>query len=278
MSLESDAKRRLQVIAENDYRPPEDEAAAVFATDILPYLGSTDGELREQYVYGTLHRWIVRGTLSPIEITALMSTLIDADHLFLGIDSPGDNTVFMRAFSALLLVPIVYAHRQDPFLSAPHLGSILTQIIEYMDREQDLRGYISPQMWWAHGIAHAADVLGQLGQCEDVQAEDLMAMLGAIARKAKADSSVFIFEEDERMAAAAIEILKRRELDSERMTGWFSQLVPKARWTGELPQVHHRFLNARNVLRCLSFQAREVDLPSALLDGIEAALAALPKR
>ena len=273
-----DIRKLLEYIAEHDYAAPEFATPIELARQILPYLGSVDGELREKYVYGTLHQWIVRGVLSDIEIADLSITLIDADHLFLGIDTPGEDAVYMRAFSVLLLAPIVYAHRQAPVLSSSNLNAILTATINYLDRERDLRGYVSGERWWAHGVAHAADVLGQLGQCSDVSIEGLMSMLDAIGRKALTDSTVFVFEEDARMASAAIEILKRPELDSDWAQRWVSCLVPKSRWTGELPQTHHRFLNARNTLRCLFFQSREADLPTSLVTDIEAALAALPER
>jgi len=103
-------------------------------------------------------------------------------------------------------------------------------------------------------------------------------MLDALAHAALTETDVFIFEEDTRMASAAIEILKRMDLDPAQIADWAAQLVPEVRWTGELPRVHHRFLNARNVLRCLYFQGRGADLPDAILGEIESALNALPDR
>ncbi len=278
MLSETAAKTRLQSLAESDYAAPADVAPAAFALEILPHLGSSDGELRERYVYGTLHRWVVRRTLDVVAIADLARILVDTDHLFLGIDAPGEDTVYMRAFSVLLLAPIVYTHQQDPFLSSDDLDGILTRTVEYLDRERDLRGYVSSETWWAHGIAHAADVLGQLAQCEEVPTGGLRVMLDAIARVALTETAVFIFEEDTRMAAAAIEILKRSELDREMVADWLTRLVPEARWTGELPRVHHRYLNARNVLRCLYFQSQAAELPGSVTGAIESTLKSLPER
>ena len=278
MLSETAAKTRLQSLAESDYAAPADVAPAAFALEILPHLGSSDGELRERYVYGTLHRWVVRRTLDVVAIADLARILVDTDHLFLGIDAPGEDTVYMRAFSVLLLAPIVYTHQQDPFLSSDDLDGILTRTVEYLDRERDLRGYVSSETWWAHGIAHAADVLGQLAQCEEVPTGGLRVMLDAIARVALTETAVFIFEEDTRMAAAALEILKRSELDREMVADWLTRLVPEARWTGELPRVHHRYLNARNVLRCLYFQSQAAELPGSVTGAIESTLKSLPER
>jgi len=278
MDREVDIRKRLEALAENDFAPPKGVSAAEVTWEILPLLGSTDGMLREQYVYGTLHRWIVRRTLDSDAIVELARTLVDEDHLFLDIDTPNSDSVYMRSFSVLLLAPIVYAHRQDPFLSRSDLDRILARTIEYLDRERDLRGYVSQETWWAHGVAHASDVLGQLAQCAELSAEPLRAMLDALAHAALTETDVFIFEEDTRMASAAIEILKRMDLDPAQIADWAAQLVPEVRWTGELPRVHHRFLNARNVLRCLYFQGRGADLPDAILGEIESALNALPDR
>ena len=278
MDREGDIRKRLEALAKNDYAPPEGVSTAELTWEILPLLGSTDGMLREQYVYGTLHRWIVRRTLHSDAIVELAQALVDEEHLFLGIAAPNSDSIYMRSFSVLLLAPIVYAHRQDPFLSPSDLDRILMRTIEYLDRERDLRGYVSQETWWAHGVAHAADVLGQLAQCGELSAEPLHAMLGALARAALTETDVFIFEEDTRMASAAIEILRRTELDPTQIADWTAQLVPEARWTGELPRVHHRFLNARNVLRCLYFQGRKAELPDAIFGEIESALNALPDR
>jgi len=278
MLTESAAREALQSIAENDYAAPEGIEPSAFAREILPLLGSVDGELRERYVYGTLHRWIVHRTLDPTAIVELSKTLCDDDHLFRDIGAREGDSVHMRSFSVLLLAPIVYAHRQDPYLSAKDLDRILSKTVAYLDREQDLRGYISKEAWWAHGVAHAADVLGQLARCSGIDAAQLVTMLDAIARVATTDSDVFIFEEDARMATAAIEILKRPEIARDRIAGWLKQLVPEARWIGELPHVHHRYANARNVLRCLYFQGRDAELSASIIAEIESALASLPPR
>lgn len=263
-------------IANNEYAIPEDVNSAEFILSFIPLLGESDGEFRERNVYGTFHRWIVSEAIDAQGLRAIHLALVGENALFSGIGENGSNSVFLRAFVALLLVPTLYMHRKQVFLSSEEVESTCVKLARYLREEKDLRGYISPEMWWAHGIAHAADAVGQLVQCSELQTESIVQLLEAIAQAMTPDTMVYEHEEDARMAAAVIQLLKREILSQEIVENWLKHVVPNARFEGQLPNVHIRYVNARNFLRCLVFQSKENQLPDEGVALIEAAHDALP--
>jgi len=264
-------------IATNEYAIPPDMDPAAFVLISLSLLGECDGEFRERHVYGTLHRWVVSGTIDEHGLRAIHLSLVGENALFSRIGEDGTDSVFLRAFSVLMLVPTIHMHRNRPFLSSEEVAQTCLALARYLREEKDLRGYVSRDKWWAHGIAHAADAVGQLVQCPELGIEPITELLGAIAGAMTPDSVVFSHEEDARMATAVIKLLKRGVVSLERIENWLKQIVPEARFMGSLPDVHIRYVNARNFLRCLLFQASgELDNEQTSL--IEAAHAALPDR
>ena len=278
MTINQATLDRLDAIYKEGGTVPEGLDAYAFTQEILPLLGSTDGPLRERKTLGVIYTWVARRELTDAQLKDLVHTLIDEEHLFLGIESPGSDDVYMRAFAVFILTAFVQAHQKQPYLSADEISNLKAAVIRYLESEEDLRGYISTETWWAHCVAHAADVVRDLAGCEELGAEDLFELLEACGKALLTDSTVFIFEEDTRIAEAVLAILKRRLLTERRVAAWSKSLVPEARWTGELPGVHHRFVNARNLLRCLIHQGRAAGLERSILDTFEAAHEALPHR
>ena len=276
--VDSSIRQTFLDIASNDYAVPEDVDPASFLLDTLPLLGETDGEFRESYVYGTFHRWVVSDAVNEQGLREIHMALLGEDALFSGIGESGSDSVFLRAFAVLMLVPTLYVHRQQPFLSSEEMEQTCSCLSRYLLEETDLRGYVSPEKWWAHGIAHAADAVGQLVQCTELSPEQIGHLLEAVAHAIAPDTVVFAHEEDARMAAAVIRLLERDILTSEAVEDWLNVVVPEARFNGQLPNVHIRYVNARNFLRCLLFQAKKTELPDRLISLIEAAQDALPDR
>ena len=257
---------------------PDGVEPFAFCQEILPLLGTTDGKLREWRVYGILHLWTVRREMSNDELRTLLRCVADKDHLFLGIGETEADTVYMRAFSVLLLGAFVQAHRERPFLELKEIEELAETVIRYLDSERDLRGYVSGETFWAHATAHASDTLGELAQCEELDAERLLAILDCLGRNLVTTETVWRHEEDARAVTAALHALKRERLTDDQVRSWLASLVPEARFEGELPGVHVRYVNARNLLRCLIHQGEEEGLPDALLAQIREAHGQLPDR
>jgi hypothetical protein len=279
MTSQDDARlERIGEIVEAKGAVPEGLDPFAFCKEILPLLGTTDGKLREWRVYGILHLWAIRREMSDEELRKLLWTIADDEHLFLGAGETGSDTVYMRAFAALALGPFVQAHREKAYLSSEELDRLVETVIRYLDAEQDLRGFVSPETFWAHATAHAADTLAELAQCEEIGAEKLRAILDCLGRNLVTDRTVWGHEEDARAATAMIRVLQRAVLAEDDVRDWLASLVPEARYDGELPGVHHRFVNARNLLRCLIHQGEAEGLPERVMSLVREAHGALPER
>lgn len=264
-------------IVNNDYAIPENIDPAEFIIASIPLLGECDGKYRERYVYSTLHRWVTSEAIDAQGLRAFHLALLEENALFSGIGEDGTDSVFLRAFAVLMIVPTIYMHRKQAFLSSEEIDQTCLDLARYLREEKDLRGYISHEKWWAHGIAHAADAVGQLVQCTELGTEPIVQLLEAVAQAMTPDSVVFAHEEDARMATAVIKLLKRGVVSQEILHTWLGHVVPNARFDGPLPAVHIRYVNARNFLRCLLFQAKG-ELAEGQILLIESAHDDLPSR
>jgi hypothetical protein len=265
-------------IVDSDYAVPKGVDPAEFILAALPLLGEPDGEFRERCVYGTLHRWVIGGAIDDDGLRAIHNALLGESALFSGIGETESDSVFLRAFAVLMLVPTLYMHRQRPLLSAEDVDRTGTALTRYLLEEKDLRGYVSEEKWWAHAIAHAADAVGQVVLCSELGDESLRHLLHAIAHAMTPDSAVYAHEEDARMATAVMRLLKRDILPPDAVTAWLEHVVPHARFRGPLPGTHIRYVNARNFVRCLYFQAKEDGLSAQTASLIAAAHDAFPDR
>jgi len=265
-------------IASNEYAIPKTVNPTEFVLNAIPLLGEIDGEFRERNVYGTFHRWIVSETIDAQGLRAIHLALLSDQALFSGIGEDGSDSIFLRAFAVLLLVPTLTMHRKQPYLSTEEIAMTCRDLARYLREEKDHRGYVSQEKWWAHGIAHAADAVGQLVQCENLPSEEIVPLLEAVAIAMTPSTSVYAHEEDERMTTAVLKLFKRDEVTLEIIENWLARVVPKARFTGQLPDVHIQYVNARNFLRCLLHQARASEFSDEQVALIEAAHDALPAR
>lgn len=148
-----------QGIIDADYAMPAEHSLSDLTSELLALLGSTDAHLRDGIAYPILERWISRDLYTVNELRAMARQL--GANLKRGLGEQGTDTVFLRAFSALVLAEIVYHHNthKEPFLKEEDVRQILEQSLVYYPAEQDLRGYVSGADW-AHAAArplqHAA--------------------------------------------------------------------------------------------------------------------------
>ena len=133
-----------------------------------------------------------------------------------GLGDRDNDTVFRRSFSALLLAECVardnqqrlLARQQDPALGRPDRRVVL--------REHDLRGCV-PGKGWAHTMAHGADALGALARSAAFDAPELTVLLDVLAdRLLLPTEQLFVAGEPDRMAAGALQVLRRNLVPLER--------------------------------------------------------------
>jgi hypothetical protein len=172
-----------------------------------------------------------------------------------GIGETASDTVFLRAFSVLLLAEIVHNDNRKSLLEEDQVKRILEKGLWYLQSERDPRGHV-PVKGWAHTLAHTADLLLVLGRNRNTEEADLLNILTAVSYKmVHSTHHVYIHGEDDRLASAVIEILRRNLIPLEKVEVWARSLTAPGGldWKGAYidEEKNRAFQNTRNLLRSI---------------------------
>ncbi|QKS58246.1 DUF2785 domain-containing protein [Paenibacillus barcinonensis] len=230
------------------------------ALHMMHHIGSPDPVLRDELIYFTMAEWIGQHVFSDEQLKALLLLAMDEEHLFYRIGEQGTDSVFTRAFSVLMLPPILGVDRQRPFLHRDEIHWIKERLITYLRGEMDVRGYVENK-GWAHAPAHAADAVEDLAKSPYLARTDLLELLHALSIKVMESNQVYIYDEDQRMAQAAMTILGRNLLEQAELEDWV-KLLQDARSEDEdegrtLQQFSQLSLNIRMFMQSLYFVIRD---------------------
>src|SRR5690606_25457118 len=118
-----------------------------------------------------------------------------------------------RSFTTLLIALVLYSDNESPFLTADAVDEVKRKMVDYMEAEKDLRGFVAGK-GWAHSIAHAADVFDELAKSRYADQKMYAELLDALWKKALVPDSVYIHDEEERILIPILEMVKRG-MDSE---------------------------------------------------------------
>src|SRR5512142_497107 len=140
-------------VAKNDYRIPDGHTLENLTDILFSYLGSTDPELRDDIAYVVYANWLKQGIYSKETIKSHVEKLLA--NLNKGIGETESDTVFLRAFSILLLAEIIHNDNKKQLLDKNQVKTIFEKGLWYLDHENDPRGYVSVK-GWAHALAHTA--------------------------------------------------------------------------------------------------------------------------
>lgn len=238
-------------ISKNDYQVPEGYTLANLTDILFSYLGSTDPELRDDIAYVVYANWLEREIFSKEELKSHVDRLLS--NLEKGIGETDSDTVFLRAFSILLLAEIVHNDNKKPILERDQIQRILEKGLWYLDAERDPRGYV-PVKGWAHALAHTADLLLVLARNRYTNETDLGNILWVISvRTIHSINHIYIHGEDERLARAILEILRRDLVPADQVERWIKSFTePDGKnWKGAYidDETNRAFQNTRNLLR-----------------------------
>ncbi|MCC6603819.1 MAG: DUF2785 domain-containing protein [Anaerolineae bacterium] len=274
-------KDQLYEIADNEFALPEQARAMPRALEMLPHLGSPDAELRDDLIYSTLATWILADKFEEDDLKTLLRQMLTAEHLFFKLGEVDTDSVFMRSFSMLIIPLILSWHRQRPFLMPYELREVKVKLLDYLEKEQDLRGFVLDEdeagepKGWAHAIAHTADALDDLVRCKEMGSEELVEILNAIRQKAAESKLVFVHLEDERLVTPVIAVLGRKVLTPPDVQSWLAGFVPLAQQKEPFPDCYRQAQNVKNFLRSLYFRARQPDTAVLIGENSANALAEL---
>lgn len=252
-------------ISNNEYAVPEGYSLENLTELLFSYLGSTDPELRDEIAYVVYANWLKRDLYTGEAIHSHMDLLLS--NLEKGIGETDSDTVFLRAFSILLLAEIVHNDNKKTLLEEDQVKRILDKGLWYLQAERDPRGHV-PVKGWAHALAHTADLLLVLACNRNTREADLLHMLNAVSDKmVHSTNHVYIHGEDDRLASAVIEILRRDLVPLEKVKAWTRYFTSPdgLDWKGVYTddEKNRAYQNTRNLLRSIHLQLQldEEQLP-----------------
>jgi Protein of unknown function (DUF2785) len=202
---EQELKRYLQEYKSGD-KPWDVKNHVRLVKSMMHFIGSTDSELRDKLIYTTFFHLAIDNQLDHELLRDLLDHCLSADML--GIGENGTDTVFTRAFVSLVIAVILYKDNKDDFLSGDAVHKTKDQLINYINLERDLRGFI-PVKGWAHSIAHVADAFDELVLNKKVEQKDFLVMLPALWEKILVSDSVYVHGEDERMITPILAMVEK---------------------------------------------------------------------
>ncbi len=175
---------------------------------MMHFIGSTDSELRDKLIYSTFFHLTLDNQLEHDLLSDLLDYSLSDDMLFKGIGEDETDTVFTRAFSSLVIAVILYKDNEDDFLPRDAVYKTKDHLINYINSENDLRGFV-PVKGWAHSIAHVADAFDELILNNKIEQKDYLDMLPPLWEKILVSDSVYVHGEDERMVTPILAMLEK---------------------------------------------------------------------
>jgi len=241
-------------LATGGFVVPSGRTAVDVLVDMNPLLASNDPALRDDVAYSAAERWILRDhRLSAADLRVLLQ--LWTKNLDDGLGSAGDDRVFKRSFSALCLSLIAAADLSAPFLDPAEFHAFFDRVLDYFQRERDLRGF-DPVHGWMHTVAHTSDALKFLSRNPKLAPGSDARLLAAVRAKLESHDGVFAWGENDRVALALQSALRRPDADAAALTAWTQYWVTAHQdlWA-KGPQVDPRRFavveNAKQVMRSL---------------------------
>lgn len=209
-------------IIADSYRLPEDTDINLmqYTEVLLGYLSSEDSELREDFAYNILARWIINHRYQDeSELRSMISWLSKEMKTQLG-ETDNDELLFLRSHAALILSLIMYRDSRENFLDEIEVQVVLHDAQTYLLEERDTRAYIEGS-GWANPIANVADLLRYIVYNPQVSPAEMQYLLSTIGEKLQqsADES-FTHDEEERLAKVVIAIMLQDVLTSYDLIDW----------------------------------------------------------
>lgn len=188
----------LETIQKNGYLLPQNIDLNQLSIHMLEHIGTLDGYLRDQLIYSTFSHLISRDYFLEAHLEKLLMLTLEEKYLYYGITSDNTNSVFTRSFTTLLIALILCADNKTNFLTEETIITVKEKLVDYMNMEIDLRGYVQPY-GWAHSIAHASDAFDALIHNPKLAPQFYEELTHCLLNKIFVYSIVYHFDEDERI-------------------------------------------------------------------------------
>ncbi len=257
-------------VRENGYALPEGCDLASLSEELCVLLGDPDPVLRDELAYSTLATWVSEGRYTASALREMGQRM--AANLRIGLGEHDTDSVFLRAFSVLILGEIIATDAQHARLPQAVIDAWRAESLHYLGEEADERGFI-PGRGWAHAAAHTADCLWAFANHPGTGADALRELLNSIAdRVLRHGAQVFIHEEDERLAFACLAAFRRQEISHRDIGRWcarFDTPPSGGTWFNDSREDAgaRTYLNVKTFLRSLYLQLLWTDHPPQVRDA-----------
>ena len=261
-------------VLDHGLQVPTDRPLDDLTAELTAMLGSADPVLRDGTAYPALATWVHRGVYDDL-LTGLGDGM--ATGLNVGLGEVDTDSVFRRAFSALVLAAVIERDTDAQLLHADRVLRWGDRIVSWLLREVDLRSYV-PGKGWAHAVAHGADAIASLAGSRHFGPTELTVLLDVLADRVLMSDVQLDSGEPDRVASAVMAVLRRNLVPTKVVEPWIARLAASGN-----PYVlrgdrnpHLVTNNAQQLLRSLYLQlAVAPDPPADKADLVLAAVDAL---
>jgi Protein of unknown function (DUF2785) len=250
-----------RVVAEG-HQVPADRPLVDLTAELTAMLGDVDPYLREELACSTLTAWIADGVYD-----ALLEGLGDGmtAGLTVGLGEQDTDAVFRRSLSALVLAACIERSLAAASVADDTMLRWGDRLADWLVRERDLRGFV-PGKGRAHALAHGADALGALSRAEVLAGPELSVLLDVLADRILAPTTTrFARGDEDRLAQATMQILRRDLVGLDRLEPWVTRLAEHAAagMVDDGPGASQVAANAQTYLRALHLQVALAARPPA---------------
>jgi len=214
-----------QAVQGAGFEVPSDRPLDDLTAELTTMLGSVEPDLRDGTAYPALATWIQRGVYDDL-LRGLGDGIVVG--LEAGLGEVRSDSVFRRSFSALILAECIARDNAHHLLPGQKVVEWGDRLATWYLREQDTRGFV-PGKGWAHALAHGADAIGVLAESPHFAGPELGVLLDVLAeRLLMTDGDALLAGETDRMAAAAMQILRRNVVGIGDLERWVQRLGASA--------------------------------------------------
>lgn len=190
---------------------------------VLPTLATLNKRLRQQVVT-LLKRFAQNDRITPARKQCVMLALIDDDYLFYNMGKAATEDVYKRSYSIAVLIELLAAHTEAPFLTDEAYDEIYRAVLLYIQLEEDVRSY-GKEGGLLQPVAHATKALSHLLRDERFDSSEAPKIFRLLANKIACSRVLYLGEEQEVLSVVVLELLKRN-LDEKVIEDFFVR-VPK---------------------------------------------------
>lgn len=204
------------------FEVPSDRPLDDLTAELTAMLGSTQPEVRDGTAYPALATWIDKGVYDDL-LAGLGDGMVTG--LSVGLGEAGTDSVFRRSFSALIIAECLERTNERHLLPGAKILDWGDRIAVWFLTEADTRGFV-PGKGWAHAIAHGADTIGALGESPHLAGPEHEVLLDVLAERLvlQPAGTPLAAGEPDRMASAAMRILRRNTLGVDVLEPWVHRI------------------------------------------------------